>query len=120
MPTITRARCRSLATCISACLGTTLLLTACLGDVTPPCTLSGVSVQAPSTSLSVGQSTQASAFFTAQNCSPTPTVVWSSDSTAVVTVNATGLITAIRAGGPVTVRATVNTQVGSTVVTVTP
>jgi uncharacterized protein YjbI with pentapeptide repeats len=48
-------------------------------------------------------------------------VKWSSSSTAIATVTASGLVTGIKAGGPVTIRATTNTRptlVGAAAITI--
>jgi acid phosphatase type 7 len=46
-------------------------------------------------------------------------VTWSSDNTAVATVNGSGLVTGVAAGGPVTITATSEGQSGTAAVTVT-
>jgi uncharacterized protein YjdB len=88
------------------------------GDAVTPCAVSPISLTVPLTILTVGQTTQADAAYSVQNCSPNPTLTWSSDSTRVATVSATGLITAVAAGGPVNIRATAASQTRSVTVTV--
>ena len=46
------------------------------------------------------------------------TVTWSSGNTAVATVSSTGLVTAVAAGGPVTITATSETKTGTSQITV--
>lgn len=98
-----------------------VVLQACGGasEVAPVCAISAVTVVVPVASLTVGQTTQAAAAYTVQNCTPLPTIAWASDNAAVASVSATGLVTGVVAGGPVTIRATVGSQVGSAAVTVT-
>lgn len=88
------------------------------GDAVTPCAVSPISLTVPLTTLTVGQTTQADAAYSVQNCSPNPTLTFTSDSTRVATVSATGLITAVAAGGPVNIRATVANQTRSVTVTV--
>lgn len=88
------------------------------GDAVTPCAVSPISLTVPLTTLTVGQTTQADASYSVQNCSPNPTLTWTSDSTRVATVSATGLITALAAGGPVNIRATAASQTRSVTVTV--
>lgn len=98
-----------------------LALAACGGgDTAAPCTVGAVSVGAPNTNVAVGQSVQATANFSVLNCSPPPSTVWSSENNALATVSATGLITGVAVGGPVSIRATVNGNTGTTAVTVVP
>ena len=81
-----------------------------------------MAVTPQSTTISVGQTTQ----LTAQpkdaqgNNLVNRTVSWSSTNTAVASVSSSGLVTALAAGGPVTIVATSEGQDGSAVVTVTP
>lgn len=94
-------------------------LSACVGaDAVASCAVSPISLTVPLTVLTVGQTTQADAAYSVQNCSPNPTLTWSSDSTRVATVSSTGLITARAAGGPVNIRATAANQTRSVTVTV--
>ncbi len=98
-----------------------LALAACGGGETAaPCTVGAVSVSAPNSNVPVGQSVQATANFSVLNCAPSPSAVWSSENNAIATVSATGLITGVAVGGPVSIRATVNGNAGSTAVTVVP
>ena len=88
-----------------------LLLTACGGNtpivepppVTTP-TVSSVTVTPAGTSLAVGATQQLKAEVMGQN-SPSTAVTWKSSDTAVLTVDATGLVTA-KAAGTATVTAT--------------
>jgi uncharacterized protein YjdB len=89
-------------------------------EVTAACTVSAVRVVTPVMDFAIGQTAQANAQYTVQNCSPVPTIAWSSNNTAVATISATGLITARAAGGPVSIQATVGAQTGSTTITVVP
>lgn len=96
------------------------LLFACLdgASVTPSCAVSAIQVSLPITVLTVGQSVQADATYSAQNCSPPPALTWTTDSAAIVTVSSTGLVTAAGVGGPVLIRASAAGQSGSAAVTV--
>ncbi|MCC6246012.1 MAG: Ig-like domain-containing protein [Gemmatimonadaceae bacterium] len=96
------------------------ILSACVGEasVTQPCRISSVLVAVPIASLTVGQTTQAVANYSVQNCTPLPTVTWATNNDAVATVSATGLVTGVSVGGPVTIRATVGGQIGSAVVSI--
>src|SRR4029077_8597250 len=47
------------------------------------------------------------------------TIAWSSSNTAVATVDGTGLVTGVAAGGPVTITATSETKTGTSAITVT-
>ncbi len=89
-------------------------------DVTAACIVSAVRVVTPVMDFAVGQTAQANAQYTVQNCSPAPTIAWASNNTAVATVSTTGLITARAAGGPVSIQATVGAQTGSATITVVP
>jgi uncharacterized protein YjdB len=84
-----------------------------------PVPVATVTVTVTSTTLTVGQTTQAAA--TARDASGNVltgrVVTWSSLNPSVATVSSTGLVTAV-AGGPATIRATVETKVGDGVVTV--
>ncbi|MBL0172152.1 MAG: Ig domain-containing protein [Gemmatimonadaceae bacterium] len=98
-------------------------IAACSGggtDVTPVCTVSAISVSAPSTTLTVGQSTQAAAAYTAQNCSPTPTLTWTTDDASIASVASDGRITGVAPGGPIVIRAATNGQSGTVSITVVP
>jgi len=103
-----------------AVFGVAVGAAACVGasEVTPPCTVSAIAVSVSLSTLTVGQSTQGNAAYSVQNCSPNPTLTWGSDSTSVVTVSPTGLITAVAAGGPVRIRASAGGQSGSVSVSV--
>ncbi|MEQ1690269.1 MAG: Ig-like domain-containing protein [Gemmatimonas sp.] len=107
---------RALLTTCAVCA-----VAACSGggtDVTPVCTVSAITVGAAATTITVGQSTQASANYTAQNCSPAPTLSWSSDNAAVASVASDGRITGVTPGGPVTIRAATNGRSGTVAITV--
>jgi uncharacterized protein YjdB len=80
-----------------------------------------VTVSPTSASLFVGATQQlAVALHDAANNELTSrAVTWSSDNTAVATVDANGLVTAVSAGGPVTITATSETKIGTSSITVT-
>jgi hypothetical protein len=107
-----RARCRLLAI--------SLLLAACGGDSTGPVPVASVSVQAPSQEVDVGSTLQLTA--TVRDASGAEltnrTVTWTSSEESVAEVSPTGLVTGISAGGPVTITATVEGQLGTTAITV--
>ena len=105
---------------LAACL---TVLAACGGDsAAPPAPVASVSVTPPSTSITVGQTTQ----LTAQprdaqgNSLTNRAVSWSTTNTAVATVSSSGLVTALTVGGPVTIIASSEGQDGSATVTVIP
>jgi uncharacterized protein YjdB len=98
-------------------------LAACSGggtEVTPQCTVSAITVGAPSATVIVGQTIQATANYTVSNCSPTPTLTWTSDNNAVATVASDGRVTGVTPGGPVLIRAATNGQSGTVSITVVP
>ena len=84
--------------------------------------MASVQVTPASSSLSPGQTAQLTASpRDAQGNALTDRVItWSSTSAAVATVSASGLVTALTVGGPVTIVATSEGQDGSAIVTVTP
>ena len=108
----------SLAT-LAACL---TVLAACGGGTEPPPPVASVVVSPPSSSVIVGQTVQLTASTRdAQGGNLTNrTVTWTSTNTAVATVSATGLVTAVTIGGPVTIVASSEGQDGSATVTVIP
>ncbi len=87
-------------------------------EVTLACTIGTVTASAPLVTLTVGQTTQAVARYSVQNCSPLPTVAWTTDNAAIATVSSTGLISAVAVGGPVSIRATVASQISTVSITV--
>ena len=100
-----------------------LSLAACSGggtEVTPQCTVGSITVSAPSATVMVGQIVQASANYTVSNCSPAPTLTWTSDNNAVATVASDGRVTGVTPGGPVIIRAATNGQSGTVSITVVP
>lgn len=96
------------------------VVSACGGDPGEPlCTVSGVSVSPSTASLTPGSTQQLSASVNSSNCSPVPTLSWSSSAANVATVTATGLVTAVGAGSA-TITATASGNSGSASITVTP
>jgi len=87
----------------------------------PPAPVASVTVSPGAPSILVGTVVQLSATTKdAQgNTLSSRAITWSSSAEAVATVNATGLVTGVSAGGPVTITATSEGQPGTTQVTVT-
>ncbi len=97
-----------------------LLIASCDGlSVGTGCESSDVVVTVIST-VRVGQSVQAAADYSLSNCPASTSVVWTSNNTAVATVNANGLVTGVTAGGPVSIQAKVVNKSGTASITVTP
>jgi len=94
----------------------TLTLKVAAAPVNPP---ASVAVTAPATTLSIQQTTQATAVPKDSKGTPLTgrTVTWSSSSPGIATVSATGLITAVSAG-TVAIKATVDGVVGTLGITV--
>ena len=84
--------------------------------------MASVQVTPPSSTISVGQTTQLTA--TPKDAAggnlANRTVAWTSTNTAVATVSSAGLVTAVAVGGPVTIVASSEGQDGSATVTVIP
>lgn len=110
---------RALRATLVACL---TVAAACSGSTEPPPPVASVLVSPPSSSITVGQTVQLTATTRdAQGGNLTNrTVTWSSTNNAVATVSATGLVTAVTIGGPVTIVASSEGQDGSATVTVIP
>ena len=83
--------------------------------------VASVTVTPASPSVQAGSTVQLTA--TPKSAGGTPltgrTVTWSSGNTAVATVNGSGLVSGVAAGGPVTITATCETKAGTSAVTVT-
>ncbi len=95
-------------------------ITACSADDTvKPCTVTAVAVTSTAASIVVGQTTQATANVTSQNCATPAAVVWTSENDAVASVSSTGVVTGVTAGGPVSIRAAAGGITGTLAVTVT-
>jgi len=88
------------------------------GDSPAPCTVSSVAVLPNAAALVVGGTVQLAANATAQNCSTIPAASWTSSATAVASVSASGLVTALTAGTS-TITATVGGASSSAQVSVT-
>jgi uncharacterized protein YjdB len=110
---------RALRATLAACL---TVAAACSGSTEPPPPVASVLVSPPSSSITVGQTVQLTATTRdAQGGNLTNrTVTWSSTNNGVATVSATGLVTAVTIGGPVTIVASSEGQDGSATVTVIP
>ena len=84
--------------------------------------VASVTVSPASASVMAGSTVQLTA--TPKDASNTPltgrVVTWSSANTALATVNGSGLVTGVAAGGPVTITATCETKTGTSAITVTP
>lgn len=88
---------------------------ACSSDSTSPtpqCTVSAVTVTGAPTELEVAATVQLTANITAQHCTTTPTVAWSSSNNGRATVSGSGLVTGVAAGA-VTITATAGGQQGT-------
>ncbi len=84
-------------------------LAACAGgDTTGVCAVGPVTVTLPAATIALGQTAQASADYSVQNCNFPPQPTWLSENTAIATVDGNGLVTAVAIGGPVNIRATVS------------
>jgi len=101
-------------------LGMSATLTACGGDAAEPPAACVVSVAPTSATLTVGGSTQLSASIkdSQGNALSGRTVTWQSADPAVASVSANGLVSALAAGGPVSVRATCEGSSASAQVTI--
>jgi len=101
-----------------------LIFAAGCGDGTSepqPARVASVTVSPPTATMQVGGTTQLSATPRATDGTVlTAAVTWTSSSTAVVTVSATGLLTGVSPGGPVVITAAAGGQSGTATVTVTP
>ncbi len=90
--------------------------------VPPVATVASVSVSPSAIAIEVGGAGQLTA--TARDASGNPmsgrTVTWSSTDVSVATVSASGMITGVRAGGPVAISASVDGRAGVAQATVTP
>ena len=87
----------------------------------PPVPVASVTVSPGASSIVAGTTAQLSATTKdAQgNTLSSRAITWSSSAEAVATVNATGLVTGVSAGGPVTITATSEGQPGTAQITVT-
>ncbi|HJU75999.1 MAG TPA: Ig-like domain-containing protein [Gemmatimonadaceae bacterium] len=109
-------------------LGVLAGLAACGDDVSvtepPPPTpaVTGISVTPDAATLAVGSTAQLSAVVTTNDPSVATTVTWASSNTAVATVSATGLVTAVTAGSAtITATSTANANFRAAAqITVTP
>lgn len=99
------------------------LLAACSGDSDgtgpdPECAVSAVTVTGAPTTLVVGQTAQLGTTITQEHCG-TLTPTWQSSNANVLAVSASGLLTAVSAGGPVTITATAGGKSGTAQISVT-
>jgi uncharacterized protein YjdB len=104
-------------------LAACLTIAACSAQGTsPPVPVASVQVSPPTSTISPGQTSQLTATpRDAQGGALSGRQVsWTSTNTSVATVSATGLVTALAVGGPVTIVATSESQDGSATVTVVP
>src|SRR5512147_234596 len=88
------------------------------GPATPNCSVTGVSVTAPATQIQVGKTTTMSASVTQANCTPAVQATWESSQPSVASVDASGVVTGVAAGGPVTITARAQGQSGTAQITV--
>lgn len=84
----------------------------------PDCTVTAVAITGAPATLAVGQTAQLGTTITQQDCG-TLTPTWQSSNATVLSVSATGLLSANVAGGPVTITATAGGKSGTTQITVT-
>src|SRR5207244_4447319 len=84
--------------------------------------VASVTVTPASASVQAGQTVQLTATLKDANGNILTgrTVTWSSNNTSVATVNNTGLVMGVAAGGPATITATSEGQSGTSSITVTP
>ena len=85
---------------------------------TPTCAVSAISLSGAPATLNVGATATIVATATQQNCTNL-VFTWSSSNSALLTVNQSGLITGVAAGGPVTITASAGGKNGTAQVTVT-
>jgi uncharacterized protein YjdB len=71
---------------------------ACSLDTTLPCEAGNVTVSAPVTTITVGQTEQFSANYLYRNCSEPPVPVWTSSNTAVARVDSVGRVVGLSVG----------------------
>ena len=92
-----------------------------LAKIVPTVPVASVTVTPATASLTVGQTVQLSATPKDANGNPLTgrTIVWSSSDNTIATVNGSGLVTGVGAGGPVTITATSEGQSGTATVNVT-
>lgn len=104
---------------IPAILALAVVVAGCSSDSgsTTTCTITAVAITGAPATLNVGSTATLTANLTQQNCS-SPTVTWSSSNNAVLSVSQSGVITAVTAGGPVTITASAGGQSGTASVTV--
>jgi Big-like domain-containing protein len=88
------------------------------GPATPNCSVTGVSVTAPAAQIQVGKTTTMSASVTQANCTPAVQATWESSQPSVASVDASGVVTGVAAGGPVTITARAQGQSGTAQITV--
>lgn len=87
----------------------------------PPASVASVIVSPPSPSITIGTTTQltASTLDSDGNVLTGRAVVWSSSNSAIASVSASGLVTGVAVGGPVTITATSEGKSGTATVNVT-
>ncbi len=85
---------------------------------TPTCAVSAISLSGAPATLNVGATATIVATATQQNCTNL-VFTWSSSNVALLTVNQSGVITGVAAGGPVTITASAGGKSGTAQVTVT-
>ena len=98
-----------------------LMVTACDGLPSPALPVASVTVSPAAPDLAQGSTVQllATAYDTRGNTLNARAIVWSSSAEAIATVTATGLVTGVSVGGPVTITAISEGQAGTAQVTVT-
>ena len=104
-------------------VGAILAAATCKGGTDPTCVVQSVSVSPNPVTITVSQTTTLTATVNATNCSPAPTVTWSSGSAAVGLVpgGTTAQITGVSVtASPVAVTASAGVQSGASQVSVTP
>jgi len=92
-----------------------------LAKIVPTVPVASVTVNPATASLTVGQTVQLTATPKDANGNPLTgrTITWSSSDNTIATVNGSGLVTGVGAGGPVTITATSQGQSGTATVNVT-
>jgi hypothetical protein len=101
-----------------ATLGVGLMLVGCSSsDSTTTCTVTAITITGAPASLNVGATATLAASATQQNCTNL-VIAWSSSNSALLTVDQSGHITGVAAGGPVTVTASAGGQSATAHVTV--
>lgn len=86
---------------------------------TPTCSVSSINISGAPATLKVGATAQLTADVTSQDCSPAPTVTWTTSAAGTASVSSTGLVTGV-AEGQVTITAAAGGKSATAVIDVEP